>query len=540
MLIDEDYRRLHEHPDLQTPEAAPHLLNRDLAFRPVGDKAVPLEYGATYEFRVRLADLTRGGPASTEPVPDPAGHSVTTVPFRRRKAPGRIQILGRPSAADRRVTIAKPRLGYPELLFAGVPFAALEEDLAARAADPDLDGKKARELGAPDPDVLSVEIQVAVRTLDGDAVRKRDGDAERKRDRDDGLFLPLYSTTRQFNGGDDLSIDLAFEDHAVLTGFSPDQPADGPLVLPTARGIRLTFTAIGRETLDYFDSAEARRGEPVPLECRADAMAEEQDTLLVDPDGLPAVRSFYFQSPPADPSIPRPSERLAQEAALDHTGLQLSGRSGHRTVLGCSAGLRHVLSPDSASIQIASGADLVHRWINIVQMRLQRDWTWDGLDEAGISVTRTIQRPAQDDVVEVVGVVRLPHALGTEGACRNPDGPARRGAPVDQPDLHRRLRSQAADGAASPRAAGGTGTAAFSIGDHAPLRTDCPVERAGSVFGPAGGRALAGDDATVAGSANGLGRSRPVALRIGGRLLVHAVATAHAVVRVRRKAPRSG
>ena len=200
MLIDEDYRRLHEHPDLQTPEAAPHLLNRDLAFRPVDDKAVPLAYGATYEFRVRFADLTRGGPASTEPVPDPAGHSVTTVPFRRRKAPGRIQITGRPSAADRRVTIAKPWLGYPELLFAGVPFAALEADLAARAADPDLDGKKARELGAPDPDVLSVEIQVDVRTLDGDAE----------------LFLPLYSTTRQFDGGDDLSIDLAFEDHAVL------------------------------------------------------------------------------------------------------------------------------------------------------------------------------------------------------------------------------------------------------------------------------------------------------------------------------------
>jgi hypothetical protein len=83
-------------------------------------------------------------------------------------------------------------------------------------------------------------------------------------------------------------------------------------------------------------------------------------------------------------------------------------------VLGCSAALRHLLSPDGASIQIASGADLVHRWINIVQMRLQRDWTWDGLDEAGISVTRIIQRPDQDDVVEVVGVVRLPHALGTK------------------------------------------------------------------------------------------------------------------------------
>ena len=404
VLIDEDYRRLHEHPDLQTPEAAPHLLNRDQAFRPVGDKAVPLEYGATYEFRVRLADLTRGGPASTEPEPDPPGHSVTTIPFRRRKAPGRIQILERPSADERRVTIAKPRLGYPELLFAGVPFAALEADLAARAADPDPEGKKAREISAPDPDVRAVEIRVDVRTLDGDAA----------------LFLPLYTTTRRFDGDDDLSIDLEFEDRAVLAAFSGDQPEDGPLVLPTARGIRLAFTAIGRETPDYFASDAARRGEPVPLECRADAIAEDQDTLLSDPDGIPAVRSYYFQPPTDDPSIPHPVDRLAQDAALDHTGLQLSGRSGHRTVIGCSAALRHALSPDSSSIQIASGADLIHRWINIVQLRLQRDWTWDGLDEAGIAVTRTIQRPGLADVVELAGVVRLPHAVGPKAVSGAP------------------------------------------------------------------------------------------------------------------------
>ena len=96
----------------------------------------------------------------------------------------------------------------------------------------------------------------------------------------------------------------------MLTAFAGDQPQDGPLVLPTARGIRLTFTAVGRDTPDYFASDAARRGEPVPLECRADAIAEDQDTLLIDPDGVPAVRSFYFQPPPDDASVPRPAERL--------------------------------------------------------------------------------------------------------------------------------------------------------------------------------------------------------------------------------------
>ena len=396
VLTDEDYKRLHQHPDLQNPESTPYLLNRDQVFRPVGDKDVRLEYGQTYEFRVRFADLTRGGPQSTEPLPEPAGHSITAIPFQRRKAPGRIQIVKRPAADDRQVTIAKPRLGYPEILFTGAAFGDLEADLAALAADPDPEGRKAREISLPDPDVLSVEILVEVRTLDGDAA----------------VFLPLYGTTRVFDGDDALPLELDFQDPSNLATFPGVQPADGPLALPTARGIRLTFTALGRETPGYFATAEARRGAPVPLECRANATSEDADALLTDPEAHPALRSFFFQPPPDDPTIPRPADRLAQETALDHSGLQLSGQSGHRTVIGCSAALRHALSPDRSSIQIASGADLIHRWINIVQLRLMRDWTWDGLEESGITVTRTIQRPRQPDVVELAGTLRMPHALG--------------------------------------------------------------------------------------------------------------------------------
>ena len=86
VLTDEDYRRLHEHPDLQTPELAPRLLNREQLFRPVDDKAVPLEYGDDLRVprpprrpHARRARLHRAGARSAWPlggddsVPAPQG-----------------------------------------------------------------------------------------------------------------------------------------------------------------------------------------------------------------------------------------------------------------------------------------------------------------------------------------------------------------------------------------------------------------------------------------------------------------------------------
>jgi hypothetical protein len=379
VLADEDYRRLHEHPALQNGDAQPYLLNRDRVLAPVDDKLVALLYGQTYEFRVRLADLTRGGPGAAEA----DRGSIATIPFRRRKRPAQVRILERPTQAARQIRLAKPRLGFPEILFTGAAvFADLEADLAAIAADPD--AKKARELGLPDPDVLLVEIVVEVRALDGDR----------------NTFLPLYTTTREF-AADEITVALAFADHPILASF-PAQPLDGPLALPTARGLRLTLTALGREDPGYFATPADRRGVSITLECQSPAA--EEDDLLRPPLSSPALRSLFFQSP-------EPASGLAQEAGLDASGLLLSGRAGHRTVIGCSSGLRSVLSPDRSSIQFASGADLIRRWVNILQCRLMRDWTWDGMDEAGIAVTRTIRRPRKADVTELVGTLRLPHVL---------------------------------------------------------------------------------------------------------------------------------
>jgi hypothetical protein len=391
-LTDSDLTSLHARPEVQNPDPAapPHLLDREKVFQPVGDKDVPLQYGNTYEFRVRLSDLTRGGPDSSIALPDPPHHSLASLTFQRRKRPAQIEVLARPSVDSRQLQIAKPRLGYPEALFTGSnTFADLEDDLAALAANP----KLTREISVPDPDVLSVEIEVQIKALDGDLVS----------------YLPLYTTTRVFDGPE-MALDLAFEDLAELTTLTNPQPGDGPLAVPTARSLRLQLTAIGRDKPDYFADDGLRRGTPLNVDLRAAATAEPG--LLGEPEGFSSLRSFFFQPPPSDNSVPSPTERLAAELGLDHLALTLSGRAAKRTVIACSSALRHTLSPEGSSITFSSGSDLVQRWINVVKFDLLRDWTWDGLKGDGIAIDRIVRIAGRDDLAETVASFRLPRVIG--------------------------------------------------------------------------------------------------------------------------------
>lgn len=82
-------------------------------------------------------------------------------------------------------------------------------------------------------------------------------------------------------------------------------------------------------------------------------------------------------------------------------------------MIACSAHLRHTLAPEASAITIASSADLVQRWVNVVQFTLLRDWSWNGLDPSGISVTRIVHLPTRD-VQEVVGSITLPRALAPQ------------------------------------------------------------------------------------------------------------------------------
>ena len=176
-------------------------------------------------------------------------------------------------------------MGYPEALFAGAPMADLKSDFDAIQASIsiDADGKRitglSREAGVFDPAVTTVRIAVAVKLLSGDLAPY-------------GL---LYETEREM-ANDRLVVPLTFEPHATLDTFTAAQPSNGPLVLPTAREVRLTFTALGIDTPGYFASADARLGTPIDIIVRREADAEG-DLLLDPPAPQTPLQAFFFQPP---------------------------------------------------------------------------------------------------------------------------------------------------------------------------------------------------------------------------------------------------
>src|SRR4029077_12965874 len=167
--------------------------------------------------------------------------------------PGAIQVMERPTRENPSVLIAKPQLRHPELLYTGAhTFADLED-----ALDEDVAADRQREPSLPDPDVLEVAIRLEVRALKGDRA----------------TWLPLYETTREFEAAQ-LTLELETRDFATLDGLAEAQPDAGPLLVPTARDIRLVLVALGRNDPGYFASDGARQGVPVSVEIRAAAQAE--------------------------------------------------------------------------------------------------------------------------------------------------------------------------------------------------------------------------------------------------------------------------
>ena len=95
------------HPEIPGP----------LVYEPVGADRVALSYGNEYRFRVRLMDLTGGGPTSSDELIHQAPAAVTTIPFRRYVAP-KAATLGRGggvSADGLTATydVFRPDLAYP-------------------------------------------------------------------------------------------------------------------------------------------------------------------------------------------------------------------------------------------------------------------------------------------------------------------------------------------------------------------------------------------------------------------------------------------
>jgi hypothetical protein len=145
--------------------------------------------------------------------------------------------------------------------------------------------------------------------------------------------------------------------------------------------------------------------------------------------------------------VDTPVERLAQELGLDHARLTVSGRAGRRTIFGSSAELHHTLASELSAVTFVSNADLIQRWVNVLHFALARDWTWDGLAEAGLEIRRIVKRPRPDGGVDVVDQLAgtfscLPQSLSRRVLACQPMCAHRRGSSRTSSSSTRSIRNR--------------------------------------------------------------------------------------------------
>jgi len=394
-------------------------------YTPVGDTDVPLLYGETYDLRVRLMDLSRGGPAASDNAINPAPAPISTIAFRRFVPFKRVTVTNvdpgaNPASPQTMYEIARPLLNYPAAVFAGVPnaVAALLADLPAAVA-------ANREAGVPDPDAVQLAIDVEVRQLATDTAIFAAG-ANR------APYSLLYSTTRDFPADptQPLQLGVSFQDVPDIAALPP-QPAAGALVLPRARDIRLVFRAAANPDpqLLYWGSAEAMTGEEIVLPPAANGVDERNlfapdiaanriRGIMLQPDPVPtsnftAQMALIGESRATTLDL---ASRLAQALRLNLTGLTFSAQPGERVVFGCSAALRHTLSPEHGAITFASKIELTRHWLIVISLRLARDWSWSSLGEPSFEIsTGADQVVGSIDMTDAAGLVALdnPDRSGT-------------------------------------------------------------------------------------------------------------------------------
>ena len=311
--------------------------------------------------------------------------------------------------------------------------------LLKAASDAELAKPKPEERGAfgiADPDVESVEITVELQTLKMDNMMSVSGRE---------AYIKFYTTTRTFpkvsaEFDDVLTIPLEYRDCKVLKFGDPGDLGDlgvnqagidalHELVLPRARTIRLTLRAVCEAKPDYYGLEQpdpdfnTRFGRTIQFLLRADPL--EDETALFG--AARQVRGIYLQPDPPflfDGNIgslllgkevekaPDIVQRLAQQLGVESRGMSLVGKKGQRVQFGCSHRIRHTLSPDNSSLTFASKGDLAHHWLCGIMLELERDWTWDGLEDRSLVIKRS-KRFKEDAAAETetleVGDIEIKH-----------------------------------------------------------------------------------------------------------------------------------
>jgi hypothetical protein len=419
-----------------------------------------LRYGRNYEFRVRMLDLSGGGPTVERGPVNETASDITSHRFKRFISPNQPRVLeletdvsdlvnsDEPSAI-KQLSVRRPKLGYPAVVFTGKyadPVTRLikqaELGITVDEQDHSVNAEHRIGLGIADPDVDRLEITVEIASLKLDKLDSVSGKED---------YLHLYTTTRAFpqvNTDDDyeamLEIPIDYRDVKVLhTGDELDLVNDldladdiddlQELVLPTGRTARLTIRAVCEDKDNngrYYGVIDAgnklldnRFGET--FQVMAYATSSDETELLIKTAGVPKIQGVFLRSDvvaAVDGKLrtlllgKKRSRRrdnvqqLADQLDLAASGLTLAGEKGKRVVFGCSSRIRHTLAPDGSSLTFASKGDLINHWLCCISFELDRDWMWDALEDRSFVIRRTRQftHDAQpvDDMV-VVGDIEM-------------------------------------------------------------------------------------------------------------------------------------
>lgn len=427
-----------------------------------------LKYGKQYQFRVRLADLTGGGPRLDEEELNDAPATSALITFKRFVAPKQLHVapIGFVSDPASRTNvfypvnsfeISRPRLGYPALLFTQLDTAdafqkLLDDKAFLHTGKVGLETiKEQREVSFFDPDVDKFMVLVEVKSLlmdNGESANQREP------------YIPLYTTFRTFSADPEtpFNLELEYRDANVINFGNAIDLGDlnlsqmeidenDILVLPTSRDIRITLFPVCSDKPglpEYFGFAKTRfgedfvrSGESTQFFVRQDA-ENEVDFFHADLESR-QLRGIYLQPDP--PQVNNPVtffkemvagkelaqspliQRLAAQLDVDCTGMSLIGKPGERIQFGCSNRIRHTLAPDNSSVTFATKGDLMNHWLCVLSFEINRDWTWDGLSDAGIKISRRKRFTGEDGTSEtsVVGYVELKRTISRVAT----DGPDR-------------------------------------------------------------------------------------------------------------------
>lgn len=347
-----------------------------------------LEYGKDYEFRVRLVDLTGGGPKPDQDFVHKGPAPSADIVFRRFVPPKALEVVASPPLPGypekpppvrtiKTLEVRRPRISYPEAVFAGVARSIFDAaNLSSLIQDAWASG---RAVSVPDPDVDSFEVRVEARIPAHDSGRS--GTAAG--DVDDG-FRVIYSVELPFpaDAGDDLAVtlDLDYTD-GIDDIATVDPPPDGTtrLIVPTARDIRVRLYPRCGARPNYYGTDEPPIGAYSDYIVRKDAAAE--DTIFPD-NPTSQLQAFYFQPGSNVPQL------LAQQLGLNQQGLTFSGATGGRFVFGASGGLRYHVAADAGSITISNQTELLGHWVVALVLDIERDWTWDGFAAPALTFSR--------------------------------------------------------------------------------------------------------------------------------------------------------